>query len=253
MSSNLFGELSVNKQKMILVLAAVFAGTAQWAAANSADLLITGRLIPPACTPTLSGGAVIDYGDIPVSNLSASAAHTLEDRDVSLTVTCEEDAALGIRITDARAESKPLLGSEIPQPVKHSQSNLAVATANTQTMGLGNDAAAGKLGVWWMTVDRANLRATNSLSEEVSEPRLLYSDNSGISWGETTTSPLNPHFAGAGVGAFAIKGKGVNTPAVATVHTFPMVVGAALNTKGRLNVKDDTTLDGVGTFTIYYQ
>lgn len=77
----------MKKQNMILVVATVFAGAAQWASANSADLLITGKLVPPACTPALSGGAVIDYGNIPVSNLSNRDAYTLEDRNVSLTVT----------------------------------------------------------------------------------------------------------------------------------------------------------------------
>lgn len=243
----------MKKQNMILVVATVFAGAAQWAAANSADLLITGKLVPPACTPALSGGAVIDYGDIPVSNLRNGAAYTLEDRDVSLTVTCQEDTALGIRITDARAESKPLLGGEIPQPVKHSQSNLIVASNNNQTMGLGNDGAVGKLGVWWMTIDKTKLKATNSQSEEVSEPKLLFSANNGMSWGETIAAPLDPHFAGAGVGAFAIKRIGSSSPAVASIHEFPMVVGAALNAKERLNLKGDTKLDGKGTFTIYYQ
>lgn len=242
----------MKKQNMILVVATVFAGAAQWASANSADLLITGKLVPPACTPALSGGAVIDYGNIPVSNLSNRDAYTLEDRNVSLTVTCQEDTALGIRITDARAESKPLLVSEIPRPTKPSGSH-AVASLNEQTMGLGNDAEAGKLGVWWLSMEFDKLKATNSVNAEVGDTKLLYSSNNGSSWGETNTTPLNSHYGGANVTTFAIKGKTINTPAVASVHEFPMVVGAALNTKGRLSVKDDTKLDGKGTFTIYYQ
>lgn len=243
----------MKKQNMILVVATVFAGVAQWASANSADLLITGKLVPPACTPALSGGAVIDYGDIPVSNLSNGAAYTLEDRNVSLTVTCQEDTALGIRITDARTESKPLLGSEIPLPNLHPSGSHAVARLNEQTMGLGNDAEAGKLGVWWLSMEFDKLKATNSVNAEVGDAKLLYSSNNGASWAGTNTTPLNSHYGGANVTTFAIKGKTNSTPAVASVHEFPMVVGAALNTKGRLSVKDDTKLDGKGTFTIYYQ
>ena len=240
-------------KSLLLVLGVAFSGVSQLALANSADLLITGKLVPPSCTPTLSGGAVIDYGDIQVSELGTNAATTLEDRKVSLTVTCLEETALGIRITDARSESKPLLITEIPMPTNPAGSH-AVAFSNNQTMGLGNDVAMGKLGVWWLSMEFDKLKATNKANEEVGETgKLLYSINNGISWGETITTPLDPHYGGDNVTTFAIKGKTTSTPAVAVVHEFPMVVAAALNIKGRLNVKDDTKLDGKGTFTIYYQ
>ncbi|UGA37678.1 DUF1120 domain-containing protein [Chromobacterium haemolyticum] len=235
-------------KSLLLVLGVAFSGVSQLASANSADLLITGKLVPPSCTPTLSGGAVIDYGAIPVSNLSSSTAHTLEDRNTNLTVTCQEDTALGIRITDARADSKPVLGAEIPQPVTHSQST-RVATSNTQTMGLGNDAAKGKLGVWWMTIDKTGLKATTVDSKEVQGTELLFSTVPGA-WLPVAIFPVEAHVKDV---TFAIQGGATLAPAVAAVHTFPLVVGAALNTKGRLSVKDDTKLDGKGTFTIYYQ
>ncbi|AXT48875.1 DUF1120 domain-containing protein [Chromobacterium rhizoryzae] len=230
----------------------MFSGASQLAAANSADLFIKGRLVPPACTPALDGGATIDYGDIPVSNLKNNAAYTLEDHNVSLTVTCEKDTALGIRITDARSESKPTLLTEIPMPAIHSSGH-AVATADTQTMGLGSDGAKGKLGVWWMSMEFDKLNATNSEGIKVNDKALLFSADNGQNWANTTTTPMAPHFGGANLTTFAIKATSGFTPAVATVHTFPLVVGAALNTKGGLSVKDDTKLDGKGTFTIYYQ
>ncbi|WP_146176037.1 DUF1120 domain-containing protein [Chromobacterium haemolyticum] len=241
----------MKKKSLLLALGIMFSGASQLAAANSADLFIKGRLVPPACTPALDGGAIIDYGDIPVSNLSNSKAYTLEDRNTNLTVTCQEDTALGIRITDARTESKPVLGTEIPQPVTHSQST-HVATSNTQTMGLGNDAAKGKLGVWWMTIDKTRLKATNVESNEVQGKELLFSADNGASWGYVAVFPIEAHAFSSNV-TFAIQGGTTLAPAVAAVHTFPLVVGAALNTKGRLSVKDDTKLDGKGTFTIYYQ
>ncbi|MBN3006710.1 DUF1120 domain-containing protein [Chromobacterium alkanivorans] len=243
----------MKKRSLILLLGSAFIGVPSLAAANSVDLLIAGRLIPMACTPTLSGGAVIDYGDIPVASLHPKEAYTLEDRNVNLIIACQEDTALGIRITDARADTKPLLNREIPRPSQHSDSNLAVARTDRQTMGLGLDAVSGKLGVWWMHVDRENLKASNSESEIVSEAKLLYSTNNGKSWSRTTTSPLDPHYGGADSTTFAIKSIAATSPAVAVLHEFPLVVGGAINARGSLTVKDDTRLNGKGVFTIYYQ
>ncbi|EDU0618146.1 TPA: DUF1120 domain-containing protein [Salmonella enterica subsp. salamae serovar 53:z4,z24:-] len=53
------------------VLVAALAMTASSVmAADSIDLKVTGKIIPPACTPAFaSGGGTVDFGDILTSSL----------------------------------------------------------------------------------------------------------------------------------------------------------------------------------------
>ncbi len=63
--------------KMILAGAVIMAlaGTAQ--AADSVDLNVKGTLVNGSCTPSLENGGVVDFGHIPLGNLSKTETNSL--------------------------------------------------------------------------------------------------------------------------------------------------------------------------------
>ncbi|MBB5392069.1 MULTISPECIES: DUF1120 domain-containing protein [unclassified Herbaspirillum] len=85
----------------LAVPAAVLAGT-------TAQLRVTGRIVPNACVPNFIGGGVIDYGAIPSGALSPHAPTLLPARSVGLQVSCGIPASVALRLVDNR----PLTATE---------------------------------------------------------------------------------------------------------------------------------------------
>lgn len=79
----------------LAVPAAVLAGP-------TAELRVTGRIVPNACVPNFIGGGVIDYGAIPSSTLSAHALTLLPAKSVGLQVSCGIPASVAFRLVDNR-------------------------------------------------------------------------------------------------------------------------------------------------------
>lgn len=91
------------------VLVAALAMTASSVmAADSIDLKVTGKIIPPACTPSFaSGGGTVDFGDILTSSLQIAKDSKLpEIKEVPVTITCEQPSRFGVTFTDQRADSR---------------------------------------------------------------------------------------------------------------------------------------------------
>ena len=73
--------------------------------AETIELGITGALIPTACTPTLGGGGVIDYGLIAAEMLSATAFTALPVKQISFSITCDAPAQIAIKALNGRVGS----------------------------------------------------------------------------------------------------------------------------------------------------
>ena len=82
---------------------AIIALTSPLTFASSTDLTVTGVITPSSCTPSLSGGGIVDYGKISAKDLNQDKATTLPTQTLQLTVNC--DAAIPFRLlpTDNRS------------------------------------------------------------------------------------------------------------------------------------------------------
>ena len=92
------------KKYFAALSATALIGVAPYAlAASSTDLTVTGVITPSSCTPSLSGGGIIDYGKISAKDLNQDKATTLPTQTLQLTVNC--DAAIPFRLlpTDNRS------------------------------------------------------------------------------------------------------------------------------------------------------
>ncbi|WP_146208411.1 DUF1120 domain-containing protein [Cupriavidus plantarum] len=87
--------------RIACILCTALAGGAH--AAESAQLTIRGVIKPSACTPTLSGGGIVDFGTIPVTSLSHAGPTRLPAEDVALTITCDTPTKVGVVSMDNRA------------------------------------------------------------------------------------------------------------------------------------------------------
>lgn len=71
-------------------------------AGPTAQLRVTGRIVPNACVPSFVGGSVVDYGSIPSSALSPHSLTALPVKSVGLQVSCGIPVSVAIRLVDNR-------------------------------------------------------------------------------------------------------------------------------------------------------
>jgi len=72
---------------------------------SSAELRVTGRIVPNACQADFATGAMADYGRISSTSLSAGALTVLQRKPVTLAISCTVPTSLAMRIADNRAPS----------------------------------------------------------------------------------------------------------------------------------------------------
>ncbi|SEM32333.1 Protein of unknown function [Pseudomonas sp. ok272] len=74
-------------------------------AASTVDLTVTGKITPSACTPSLSGGGVVDHGKISAKDLRPNNSTSLPKVILQFRVNCEAHTQFAIKPTDNRAGS----------------------------------------------------------------------------------------------------------------------------------------------------
>lgn len=84
---------------------AVLAATSHTVLAESVDVKVIGTITPTACTPTLAGGGVIDYGVIRPASLKTDTFTELEEKQVDFSITCDAPAKVAIRAVPAKVDT----------------------------------------------------------------------------------------------------------------------------------------------------
>ncbi|KZQ00375.1 hypothetical protein A3N42_19295 [Klebsiella aerogenes] len=82
-------------------LLAVIAGHAM-AADDNVDVKVTGQIVPPACVPAVSGGAVFDYGTIKAGSLKKDDFNVLSKKELNFSLTCNYPMKVAFISTDGR-------------------------------------------------------------------------------------------------------------------------------------------------------
>lgn len=77
-------------------------------AASSTDLTVTGIITPSACTPTLSGGGIVDHGKLSAKDLHQDKPTSLPTATLQLSVNCDSATTLRLKPIDNRPESTAL-------------------------------------------------------------------------------------------------------------------------------------------------
>ena len=196
-------------------------------AATSAELIVRGVIKPAACNLSMSGGGIINYGDIPSGQLSQTAFNALGEKTTPITVSCgNTPAQFGLKFVDLQAGSK----------VTGILAALGGGYTEAQNFGLGT-VAGRKTGGFAVTLkDLRSPSATLSPIMRVSSGAWQNSD------GKVAQSPSQ----------YSWRSGSSPTPAAISQLTGTITVRAVINKGLDLDLSRDVTLDGRATLELSY-
>lgn len=198
--------------------------------ADGADLTITGTIIPTSCTPAFAGGNTVDLGNIPAASLNRDRQTELQNRNITLSVSCSASAPMAIKVHDNQA---------------HTQLPGIVVDGSSWAMyiyGIG-EIAGTKIGGYGLrfgtpTVDGQSSvvmykQGGNTEWYDPSPATLVgknYESNLRYSWGQSLAAGPTP----------------------GVLHTFPMTLVPVIGPASALPVTNDIALNGSATFELHY-
>ncbi len=195
-------------------------------AAATAELKLIGTITPSACVPNFTGGATINYGNIPASTLNTDTQTTLPPKATVLNITCDAPVKFALTATDERASS---VNTGISLPIED----------NVGKYGLGH--APGNINIGAYSVQLTNV------TSDTGPARVIRSIDRGATW--------------EGIGGFiGNDGRwmsfGDSTTNVAPVAhssiTADIVVAAAVDKASNLPLTDEIPIDGLATLEVFY-
>lgn len=208
----------------ILLAAVVFAAPAL--PAQSINVSVIGTVTPAACLPTLAGGGVVDYGNIPASGLNMSTFNVLPSKAVAFSVTCAAPMRIAISTIDNR------LASVVPGAA----AALVPGLLDSYNFGLGTVSGA-NVGGYTLTF--------GTFTIDGSQMQSLTSMNGGTNWFVASPLVSSGHLLSWGISAVA-------GPQSGKIFSGTLIVTAILNKGAVLPLTSAVPLDGLATMTIVY-
>ncbi|MEA1065319.1 DUF1120 domain-containing protein [Apirhabdus apintestini] len=232
--------MKMAKHILAASLLAVVGGQAM--AADSVDVKVIGTIVPAACTPTLDGGAVVDYGTIKASTLAADDFTVLPVKSIPFSITCDAPAKASFHGIDAQSDSvvKPI-GKQFSNPTK------TVISASTSMSGLGLTDENAKIGAYtmWMAPGSVSLDGSTDAVDS------LYSNS--VPTQATVWSKADTNGAVIGTNKYYTWAKaGELVPVAFTTMKGELSVQAAINKASELDLTKAVHLNGQTTLEIYY-
>lgn len=223
------------RMKKNLLALVILASASQAMAVDGVNVKVTGTIAPPACTPTLSGGGTVDYGNIDTSTLSATDYTQLDTKTIDLTITCLAPTRVAFQAINGR------IGSLATGPENASGAGHDVFALKYGTLvGLGmegNDKIGG-YGLVFGTPVADGVAVVNlwqnlgASSWTVSETTNVYgpSEPINVTWGSAATK----------------------TPASFITMVVPLEITAFINKTSELDMTKQIKLDGLTTLEMSY-
>jgi len=212
-------------------------------AADNVDLKVTGVLVNGACTPTLDGGGVVDFGHIPLGNLSATNTNQLGSRNINLTITCDQAMPIGFSTADNRFSSIQNL------TITNGFANNQNVTAKGNEFGLGQTAGGVNIGSYAFSTLATNVTADGAAVDVVSN--LLGSDTNDRTWSKVQFGAATNGAPGS-IHVLTVASVGTLVPLAAKVFVYPLKVAAAIQSTNALAITGNTNLDGDATISLVY-
>lgn len=215
-------------------------------AADTVDLKIGGSITQSACTPTLSDGGNIDYGDIKADTLKTDGYTVLPVKTLDFSITCIAPTKVGLSATNNRIGS--LAGSTEkgngagakPVSLSVKSSVFGLGMAGTKKIGgYGIDTANGKYdGKVAIALHTSGVSGWYSYSSEPSGGYLLDGDLGDVklvvTWG------------------FILPQQYMYSPASFKTMSSTLKVQAYINKASELDITHPIKLDGSTTLELVY-
>jgi hypothetical protein len=224
-------------KKVLLATALSFCVSSAFAA-ETAVLKVTGTLTNSACTPELSNGGVVDYGNIHLGELSSTSVNQLGHKNIDLTITCGAATKVSWNMVDDRVDSRAGITVE---DAMFSGGSIG-ATAADQSYGVGKTTGGVNIGNYAMFVNVDSVMADGNSVDPI------YQQNGKTDWVIST----NGSTQGDNYRNFTVANTGSLEPLAFKTATFPLTTSLAIQDTATLAITDDTPLDGQITISLNY-
>lgn len=211
--------------------------------AESVDLRVTGTLIPGACTPTLSGDGVIDYGYITADQLNAKSYTPLDVKTLGLTITCTAPAKIAIKAINGRPGT--VAGGTEAGPSRAASSPVALFNGVSQAVvGLGRNGGT-PIGGYALRPVSGSFTADGNSVVNIWQN----SDNAPDNW-DLTSAAISLYTAFSVIRYMSWAAPGTELPLPFTVLNGQLEVQAYINKLEELDLNSAIQLDGQSTVEI---
>lgn len=198
-----------------------------------------GSITAGACLPTISGGGVIDYGEISASRLQGLEYFDLGFRAVTFNIKCAAPMLLGL--------------------VGRGQTNDSIARVNQYRVfgGYINPDTSDLIGLGW-TTDSYTIGAAlatlavNELDDQGNQIHAIVSNDGGSTWGGTSSGQFGA--TRGRINSFATLGESVprTVSDVSGRIGVSSIVSIVRNGSDDLALKDRIDIDGALTLELIY-
>jgi type 1 fimbria pilin len=208
------------------------------AAGPSSTVSIKGTVKPLGCTPTLSNGGVVDYGEIRESALIRNDYNQLPHKELTLQISCGAPTLLSISSQDSRADAKISTGGFV---VKDAGQDGYDATEDSILFGLGKTASGKILGSYVVALPITTVSDSKNVD-------LIVHDQGTSGW----TKALDGVQRSDSQRQQSVATTGTLVPVAIKNISFNLMISAALDYASRLNITDATPIDGSSTISLNY-
>lgn len=231
--------MSMKKLTGVAILLSTF-GAAH--AATDAELSVIGTIKAPACDVAMLNNGVAAFGKIGRNLLSATASTPIGNKQVDLTVTCEADTLLAVKVTDNRAVDKPA-GTMQMSFADSTVPGVSGSFSQTQLMGLGKSTNSLPIGAYVLAFGKP-------VVDRVPATYISSNNTGGTAYANYSGSVL--YFDSATARYFGAADSTANFTQRGKVHFYPMAVAASIDKSGNIPGDQDVELDGNATIEVVY-
>jgi type 1 fimbria pilin len=219
-------EFEMNTFTRLLVGAALVAVLPNIMAASSAEVTVTGTIVPGACTPTL-GTQHFDHGRISIGDLQRDAPTDLFNRRLSTTlnINCTSHTSYGIRGVDNRATS-------------------VASNVGFSSYGLGLTSTGEKIGQHFMLID-------SQQSQIDGKPAYITASAAGDTWESARVAVIGIRNNGGLLGLHDTQGP-VTGPLPVKDAALRLNSVLFINPTSGLTLNSEVPLDGAATIELVY-
>ncbi|KFK95644.1 hypothetical protein IV04_02555 [Serratia sp. Ag1] len=232
-------------QKTLCSLALIASTTLPALAADSVEVKVIGTIKPVACTPSIAGGGVMDFGVIDYNELKKDDYTVIGDRTADFTITCNAPTKLAIQAINNRkgtlaGATENVAGASMLSSVSPTLKFWGASTY--YAVGLGTSDGA-KIGGY-------SIRIADTSEADGVKVDNLYSLNQGSTWAYTVGYPGLYSYVANTYTSWAEKGK--TTPIAFERYAGKLEIFAYVNKASELNVNQPITLNGSTTLELVY-
>ena len=212
----------MNTLKCILTTALVGSVTSVAFAGPTADISVTGTIIPGSCSIDIGNGGKFDLGTIRTSSLNADSTTDLSSVTNPINVTCDSPMRFAFGVVDNQADS----------------------SAGGKNFGLGVTPNNEKIGSY-------NVAIMSAVIDGNAPQSIVSSDDGGSTWVGSSYKPIGLIPAGfAGFSDSASTGTGPS--AIQNLVGELSVVTPRIVATSTLTLTDDVPLNGSATIELHY-